>query len=247
MAFVTAGDPPLEELPAILDALAEGGADVIEVGIPFSDPFGEGPTIQASSQRALDAGATPRAILEAIGKARLRVPTVTMGYYNPILRHGLVRYAEECVAVGVSGTIVSDLVPDEAEAWNAASAAAGIDTIFLVAPTSTDARIREGSGTFDRLRLRGLPDGGHGRGERRAHRRDGTRSEGSSGPDGSPGVRRLRYLDAGTRPHGVRGRRRGGGRERAGEPKIHREWNGGKGRAAIVDFVRSLKAATKGS
>ena len=141
--FVTAGDPPLEELPAVLETLAEGGADVIEVGVPFSDPFGEGTTIQASSQRALDAGATPQAVLEAIGRSRLTVPTVTMGYYNPVLRLGLESFARKSADHGVSGTIVSDLVPDEADAWCAASDKAGLDTIFLVAPTSTDARIRD--------------------------------------------------------------------------------------------------------
>src|SRR4051794_37578315 len=82
--FVTAGDPSLEQLPDVLSALEEGGADVIELGLPFSDPIADGPIIQASSQRALDRGATPRAALEALSKARLTVPVVLMGYYNPI-------------------------------------------------------------------------------------------------------------------------------------------------------------------
>ncbi len=243
MVFVTAGDPPLEELPAILDALAEGGADVIEVGIPFSDPFGEGPTIQASSQRALDAGTTPRAILDAIGKAHLRVPTVTMGYYNPILRHGLARYAQECAAVGVSGTIVSDLVPDEAEAWNTASVAAGIDTIFLVAPTSTESRIRE------------VAD--HTTGFVYVVSRTGVTGAESAVPTDVTGlVRKVRNLTDRpvcvgfgiSTPEHVRMVCQVADGAVVGSAlvaKIHREWEGGKGRAAIVDFVRSLKAATK--
>ncbi len=141
--FVTAGDPSLDELPAILEALAEAGADVLEVGIPFSDPFGEGPTIQASSQRALDRGVSPRSILDAISKTKLDIPIVTMGYYNPVLRTGLETFAKASAEAGVAGTIISDLVPDEAEAWGKASGAAGLDTIFLVAPTSTEKRIEE--------------------------------------------------------------------------------------------------------
>lgn len=141
--FLTAGDQPLEDLAAIVTALEEGGADVVEIGIPFSDPFGEGPTIQASSQRALDNGATPRRILEAVSKLTSEIPIVTMGYYNPVLRFGLSEFARASHDAGISGTIVSDLVPDEAEAWCKASSDASIDTIFLVAPTSTAARIEE--------------------------------------------------------------------------------------------------------
>ncbi len=141
--FLTAGDQPLQELPALLDCLVEGGADVIEIGIPFSDPFGEGPTIQASSQRALDNGATPTAILDALRQWQPSVPLVTMGYYNPVLRFGLERFALASKAAGASGTIISDLIPDESDAWCTASEAADIDTIFLVAPTSTAKRIEQ--------------------------------------------------------------------------------------------------------
>jgi len=140
--FLTAGDQPLSELPAILETLTEGGADVIEVGIPFSDPFGEGPTIQASSQRSLENGTSARAILDAIQSVSLPIPVVTMGYYNPILRMGLKDFAKRSAAAGIAGTIVSDLIPDESDDWGAACAEAGLETIFLVAPTSTDARIQ---------------------------------------------------------------------------------------------------------
>jgi tryptophan synthase alpha chain len=141
--FLTAGDQPISDLPAILELLADAGADAIEVGIPFSDPFGEGPTIQDSSQRALDNGATPCAILDAIGKAQVSVPLVTMGYYNPVLRIGLRKYAELSQQNGVTGTIISDLVPDEADAWIEASKEFDLETIFLAAPTSTAARLAE--------------------------------------------------------------------------------------------------------
>lgn len=241
--FVTAGDPPLDQLPAILSALAEGGADVIEVGIPFSDPFGEGPTIQASSQRALDAGATPSAILRAIQVARPEVPTVTMGYYNPVLRHGPTRFAQESAAAGVSGTIVSDLVPDEADAWSAASEAAGIDTIFLVAPTSTEERIRDvaakSTGFIYVVSRTGV-----------------TGAESAVPTDVASLVQRVRSLTDRpvcvgfgiSTPEHVRMVCEVADGAVVGSAlvgKIHREWNGGEGREAIVAFVRELKAATR--
>jgi tryptophan synthase alpha chain len=139
--FVTAGDQPLNELGNVLSLLVEGGADLIEVGIPFSDPFGEGPTIQASSQRSLDAGTTPEAILDALSNLQLPVPVVTMGYYNTYLRHGLGAIAAKSAGSGVSGAIISDLVPEEGEAWNSAARENGLDTIYLAAPTSTEERV----------------------------------------------------------------------------------------------------------
>lgn len=139
--FVTAGDPSLAELPAILEALQEGGADLIEVGIPFSDPIADGPIIQASSQRALDQGVTPGAALEVLAKAQLRVPLITMGYYNTFYRLGLDKSASELSRSGVSGTILSDLTPEEADDWIGASKANGLENIFLAAPTSTDERL----------------------------------------------------------------------------------------------------------
>lgn len=141
--FVTAGDQPLADLPDILATLVEGGADLIEVGIPFSDPFGEGPTIQASSQRSLDNGTTPGAILEAIARFDSPVPIVTMGYYNTYLRVGLGEIARKSAEAGVRGAIISDLVPDEGDEWGRAASENGLDTIYLVAPTSTQQRIAE--------------------------------------------------------------------------------------------------------
>ncbi len=139
--FVTAGDPALDQLGPIIDALHEGGADIVELGIPFSDPIADGHTIQASSQRALDRGVTPSAVLDALGAVRLQVPVVAMGYYNPILRVGISASALAMSKAGLSGTIISDLTPEESAEWIAASAANGLNNIFLVAPTSTDQRI----------------------------------------------------------------------------------------------------------
>lgn len=141
--FVTAGDQPLDQLPDVLSTLVEGGADLIEVGIPFSDPFGEGPTIQASSQRSLDNGTTPLGILDALAGFQSPVPLVTMGYYNTYLRVGLDEIARRSAEVGVGGAIISDLVPDEGDAWAGAASRHQLDTIYLAAPTSTDQRISE--------------------------------------------------------------------------------------------------------
>jgi len=242
--FFTAGDQPLSELPGIVDALAEGGADVIEIGIPFSDPFGEGPTIQASSQRALDRGASARQILDAVGKVTATIPIVTMGYYNPILRFGLSEFAQTSADAGASGTIVSDLVPDEAEAWAAASASAGIDTIFLVAPTSTEQRIQEVA-----ERTTGFVY---------AVSRTGVTGAESQVP---PEVRDLvgRIKEKTDKPVCV-----GFGISKPEHVRmvcevadgavvgsflvnlLHDKWNGGAGRSEVVAAVRELKAATLG-
>ena len=139
--FVTAGDVPLDDLPTVLQGLERAGADLIEVGLPFSDPFGEGPTIQAASQRALDRGTRTDDVFSAIGRSEVTVPIVTMGYYNMVLRRGLEEFARASAAAGAGGAIINDLVPDEAEHWAKAAADAGQETIFLVAPTSTDRRI----------------------------------------------------------------------------------------------------------
>ena len=141
VCFFTAGDQPLEDLPEIVALLESSGADIIEIGLPFSDPFGEGPTIQDSSQRSLENGASTTKILAAIANCKASIPLVTMGYYNPILRFGLGAFAKRSHEVGATGTIVNDLVPDEAADWDEACKKNGLETIYLVAPTSTDERI----------------------------------------------------------------------------------------------------------
>lgn len=144
ICFVTAGDPSPEITPDLVVALGEAGADAVEIGIPFSDPLADGPSIQASSQRALDRGMTVSKALSLVRTVRERLadlPIVLMTYYNPIRQYGLDRYAADAADAGADAHIVTDLTPEEAGPWRAASAANELDTVFLLAPTSTDARI----------------------------------------------------------------------------------------------------------
>ena len=123
--------------------LAGSGADIIEVGVPYSDPQADGPSIQAASQRSLESGVNTHFVLESVKAARLRtqVPIVLMTYYNVALRFGLERFATEIAAAGVDGVILTDLPPEEALPWLAHADAHGLATIFLLAPTSTEKRI----------------------------------------------------------------------------------------------------------
>lgn len=140
--FITAGDPSLEALPDIAQALQEAGADILEIGVPFTDPIADGPVIQASSQRALDRGVTPSQVMDAVGELSVDIPVVLMGYFNPAHRVGLWEYAKQMAGAGVSGSIMCDLIPEEADEWIEASTSAGVDTVFLAAPTSTLERQR---------------------------------------------------------------------------------------------------------
>src|SRR5580658_4174912 len=120
IAFVTVGDPSADLTVEIVTALAQAGADAVELGFPFSDPLADGPSIQASSQRALDDGMTVSRALDVIRRIRRAVPDlplIVMTYYNPILRYGLERYAVDSGAAGVDGHIVTDLTPEEAGEW----------------------------------------------------------------------------------------------------------------------------------
>jgi tryptophan synthase alpha chain len=144
VVFVTAGDPFPGETWKVIKTIADAGADVIELGIPFSDPLADGPVIQASSMRALEAGVTPPSVLDDVKAARdagVSVPIVLMGSWNPVMQYGITEFAEAAAAAGSDATILTDLSPDEAEEWKAASTAAGLDTIFLLAPTSTQVRM----------------------------------------------------------------------------------------------------------
>lgn len=141
ICYVTAGDPSLDALPEIVMMLEEAGADAIEIGMPFSDPIADGPTIQASSQRALDRGVTPRAVLEKISQTKCEIPLVLMGYTNPVYRWGYEAFASDAKKAGLSGVILSDMTPEESDDWVNACRTNGLDTIFLAAPTSTDARL----------------------------------------------------------------------------------------------------------
>ena len=143
VTFITAGDPSPERTPELVAALAQAGADVVELGIPYSDPLADGPSIQASSQRALDKGVTPDTVLGMIRdiRALTQVPLVLMTSYNLALKYGLERFAQVYTQAGADGAILTDLPPEEAGPWKAAAEAQGMATIFLVAPTSTPERI----------------------------------------------------------------------------------------------------------
>ena len=144
VTFVTAGDPDLETSREILFGLPGAGADVIELGMPFSDPMADGPAIQASSLRALKSGMTLKKTLDLVAEFRKTdadTPVVLMGYYNPIYIHGVDAFVTDAQAAGVDGLIIVDLPPEEVdELWQPARDA-GIDFIFLTAPTSDDARL----------------------------------------------------------------------------------------------------------
>jgi len=141
--FLTAGDPDVAATEQLLLALAEAGADLIELGMPFSDPMADGPTIQASSLRALQGGMTLRGTLDLVARVRQRtqVPLVLMGYFNPVFRYGIEAFARDAAAAGVDGLLLVDLPPEQAEEVAAPLRAAGIDRITLLAPTTPPERM----------------------------------------------------------------------------------------------------------
>ena len=142
--FVTAGDPSLEATVPVMHALVAAGADVLELGVPFSDPMADGPTIQRSSERALERGAGMTFVLDCVRRFRetdIRTPVVLMGYLNPIEIRGAERFASDAVAAGVDGVLLVDLPPEELGEFSAAFQQHGLALILLAAPTTTDARI----------------------------------------------------------------------------------------------------------
>lgn len=141
--FVVAGDPDLETTLTVVQALARSGADLIELGVPFSDPIADGPVIQRAAQRALAAGVSLADVLGLVRKARadVRQPIVLLSYYNPILQYGLTRFCTDAAAAGVDGVVIPDLPPDESEELTTAAKSHGLDVIFLLDPTSTNERI----------------------------------------------------------------------------------------------------------
>jgi tryptophan synthase alpha chain len=142
--YITAGDPSLEATEEIIIEIAHSGADIIELGVPFSDPIADGPVIQRASERALANRASVRDCLDLVRRIRKRseVPIVLFSYLNPLLSLGIDRLGDELRVVGVDGVLVTDLVPEESETIRSVTKAAGIDLIFLVAPTSTDDRLK---------------------------------------------------------------------------------------------------------
>lgn len=143
IVYFAAGDPSLEATGELLAALERAGVDVIELGVPFSDPLADGPVIQRASERALRAGATLRKILEQFPRwrATVRAPIILFSYYNPLLQYGLEPFARDAAQAGVDGVLAVDLSPEEAEAYVDTLRARQLDTVFLASPTSTDERL----------------------------------------------------------------------------------------------------------
>jgi tryptophan synthase alpha chain len=142
IAYITAGDPNLSVTKKIVLSLEASGVDIVELGIPFSDPIADGPTIQAASHRALAGGVTLKKIFSMMGDLRkdTQIPVVFMTYYNPVLKYGIEKFIKDCVIKGVDGVIVPDLPPEEAKDLMRYAKKNGISTIFLAAPTSTRKR-----------------------------------------------------------------------------------------------------------
>ena len=166
--FVTAGDPEPSLTVPLMHALVEAGADILELGVPFSDPMADGPVIQRASERALKHGVSLQDVLKFCSEFRSRnteTPVVLMGYANPVEAMGVERFVREAKGAGVDGLIVVDYPPEECEALAALAGKNGIDLIFLLAPTSTDKRIEEvariGSGFIYYVSLRGVTGAGH--------------------------------------------------------------------------------------
>jgi tryptophan synthase alpha chain len=143
VAYITAGDPSLDATLEFALALEEAGTDVIELGVPFSDPLADGPTIQRASERALKSGASLPKILELVSRIRKssQIPLVLFSYYNPILQMGLEMFAAAACGAGVDGVLATDLSPEESVEYRRILAMHHLDTIFLCAPTSTDERL----------------------------------------------------------------------------------------------------------
>jgi len=143
IGYITAGDPTAEATPKIADALIRGGVDILELGLPFSDPIADGPTIQAASLRALNAGTTPMKVLEIAKeiKSKHDLPVVVMTYYNPVLHLGLHSFLGAAKAHGVDGFIIPDLPVEEAAEYRQAAKGKDLDTIFLAAPSTSNERL----------------------------------------------------------------------------------------------------------
>ncbi len=143
VAYIAAGDPSLDATLKFVLSLAEAGADVIELGVPFSDPLADGPTIQRASERALKSGTTLGGVIDLVRRIRQssQVPLVLFSYYNPILQMGLEKFARAASEAGADGVLATDLTPEESADYRRILAAHHLDTIFLGAPTSTDERL----------------------------------------------------------------------------------------------------------
>ena len=145
IGYVTGGDPKPEVTLLIAEALIKGGVDILELGVPFSDPIADGPTIQAASVRALDAGTTPQMVLGMAGEVKKKhgVPIVILTYFNPVFRMGVERFFRLAKSFGVDGVVVPDLPVEEAEAYREVAQSYGVNTIFLAAPSTSNGRLRK--------------------------------------------------------------------------------------------------------
>src|ERR1700746_950000 len=149
VAYITAGDPSFAATLQFVIAMAEAGADVIELGVPFSDPLADGPTIQRASERALKKGATLARVIDLVCEIRKansqanEVPIVLFSYYNPVFQMGLEKFATAASAAGADGVLITDLTPEESEDYRRIMTAHHLDTVFLGAPTSTDERLEK--------------------------------------------------------------------------------------------------------
>ncbi len=170
IVYLTIGDPSLDETADLVLACERGGADIVELGVPFSDPFADGPVIQRAMERALSNGAQPNTLgksFEVVRAVRQKsqVPLVLFGYFNPLLQHGLARTAKEAAAAGVDGMLVVDLPPEESDDLDAELAKSGVCRIPLIAPTSSPARAKtiaaRGSGFAYYVALAGVTGAGN--------------------------------------------------------------------------------------
>ncbi|WMW25359.1 tryptophan synthase subunit alpha [Methanolobus sediminis] len=143
IAYVCAGDPSAEATKEIVHALVKGGADIVELGLPFSDPVADGPTIQAASTRALEAGMNPDIYFEMAASIKENVPLVCMTYYNLIYKRGNEKFAKDCAEAGITGIIVPDLPAEEADELHVACKNNGVDLIFLITPVTTGKRMEK--------------------------------------------------------------------------------------------------------
>src|SRR4030067_2549061 len=145
ITYIMAGDPDLDTTGSLIEAIERAGADILELGVPFSDPVADGPTIQRASDRALKSKTTLKKVMSLVKKIRKKVavPIIVMTYYNIIFQYGLERFPGEAVSAGIDGAIIPDLPPEEAEEFISYARAAGLDTVFLLAPTSTEERIKK--------------------------------------------------------------------------------------------------------